>query len=139
MTINENIISEIVARVLSEIIDEEHAVLINRRKWEWLNYEEGERVLECNPKSIIICSDDCSIRLSATKRYDHPDNMNPANGWYNNYWKFLGWEVNAITYRNGKWEVFDSSFPRKFKSKSEVLNFIKRTRSFNLAKKELKI
>lgn len=130
-----NIIYETVKRYLSE----DKQILIQRKKWEYLDYENGQRVLESTPKSIVICSDDCNIRLSAYIRYEHPDSMNPTNGWYNKFWKYLGWEVNAITYRNGHWEVFDQSFPRTMKSKEDVFNFIKRTRSFNLAKKELNL
>lgn len=139
MTLTEQDICNLVLESVRKILSEEKQILINRKKWEYLDYENGQRVLECTPKSIIVCSDDCGIRLSALKRYDHPDGMNPTNGWYNKYWKFLGWEVNAITYRNGSWEKFDNSFPRTMKSKEEVLNFIKRTRSFNLAKKELNL
>ena len=139
MTLTEKDICNLVLESVKRILSEGKQIQINRRKWEYLNYENGERVLECTPKSILICSDDCSIRLIANKRYERPDGMNAANGWYNSYWKYLGWEVNAIAYRNGAWVVFDKSFPRTMKSKEEVLNFIKRTRSFNLAKKELRL
>lgn len=139
MVISENKLSQLIYNSIKSILSEEKSILINRKKWEYLDYENGERVLESTPKSIVICSDDCSIRLSAYKRYERPDNMNPANGWYNKYWNYLGWEVNVVTYRNGHWEIFDNSFPRKFKNKQEVLSFIQRTKSFNLAKKELNL
>ena len=139
MVISENDLSKLIYNSLKSILNEEKSVLIQRKKWEYLDYENGQRVLESTPKSIVICSDDCNIRLSAYIRYEHPDSMNPTNGWYNKFWKYLGWEVNAITYRNGHWEVFDQSFPRTMKSKEDVFNFIRRTRSFNLAKKELNL
>lgn len=139
MVISENDLSKLIYNSLKSILNEEKSVLIQRKKWEYLDYENGQRVLESTPKSIVICSDDCNIRLSAYIRYEHPDSMNPTNGWYNKFWKYLGWEVNAITYRNGHWEVFDQSFPRTMKNKEDVFNFIKRTRSFNLAKKELNL
>lgn len=139
MVISENKLSQLIYNSIKSILSEEKSILINRKKWEYLDYENGERVLESTPKSIVICSNDCSIRLSAYKRYEHPDNMNPANGWYNKYWNYLGWEVNAVIYRNGHWETFDNSFPIKFKNKQEVLSFIQRTKSFNLAKKELNL
>jgi len=139
MVISEENLSKLIYNSIKSILSEEKSILIQRKKWEYLDYENGQRVLESTPKSIVICSDDCNIRLSAYKRYERPDGMNPTNGWYNSFWKFLGWEVNAITYRNGKWKVFDNSFPRTMKSKEDVLNFIKRTRSFNLAKKELNL
>ena len=139
MIISENNLSKLIYNSLKTILKEGKLNLIHRKRWENLDYKNGERVLENTSRSIVICSDDCNIRLSAYQRYEHPDNMNPANGFYQKYWKFIGWEVNAITYRNGKWEKFDNSFPRTMKSKKDVLNFIKRTKSFNLAKKELKI
>ena len=139
MVISENKLSQLIYNSIKSILSEEKSILINRKKWEYLDYENGERVLESTPKSIVICSNDCSIRLSAYKRYEHPDNMNPANGCYNKYWNYLGWEVNAVIYRNGHWETFDNSFPIKFKNKQEVLSFIQRTKSFNLAKKELNL
>lgn len=139
MVISEENLSKLIYNSIKSILSEEKSILIQRKKWEYLDYENGQRVLESTPKSIVICSDDCNIRLSAYIRYEHPDSMNPTNGWYNKFWKYLGWEVNAITYRNGHWEVFDKSFPRTMKSKVDVLNFIKRTRSFNLAKKELNL
>lgn len=139
MILSEKKLKNIIYESVKKYLSEDKQILIQRKKWEYLDYENGQRVLESTPKSIVICSDNCNIRLSAYIRYEHPDSMNPTNGWYNKFWKYLGWEVNAITYRNGKWEKFDNSFPRKFKSKSDVLNFIKRTKSFNLAKKELKI
>ena len=128
---------ETIQKLTEEILCENKSVSIKRGRWENLDYENGERVLEKTPQSIVICSDDCMIRLSAYKRYDHPNTVNPLNGWAQNYWKFLGWEVNAITYRNEKWEIFDKSFPRRYKSKNDVLAFIKRTKAFELAKKEL--
>ena len=139
MVISEENLSKLIYNSIKSILSEEKSILIQRKKWEYLDYKNGQRVLESTPKSIVICSDDCNIRLSAYIRYEHPDSMNPTNGWYNKFWKYLGWEVNAITYRNGHWEVFDKSFPRTMKSKVDVLNFIKRTRSFNLAKKELNL
>ena len=139
MVISEENLSKLIYNSIKSILSEEKSILIQRKKWEYLDYENGQRVLDSTPKSIVICSDDCNIRLSAYIRYEHPDSMNPTNGWYNKFWKYLGWEVNAITYRNGHWEVFDKSFPRTMKSKVDVLNFIKRTRSFNLAKKELNL
>ena len=139
MVISEENLSKLIYNSIKSILSEEKSILIQRKKWEYLDYENGQRVLESTPKSIVICSDDCNIRLSAYIRYEHPDSMNPTNGWYNKFWKYLGWEVNAITYRNGHWEVFDQSFPRTMKSKEDVFNFIKRTRSFNLAKKELNL
>lgn len=139
MVISEENLSKLIYNSIKSILSEEKSILIQRKKWEYLDYENGQRVLESTPKSIVICSDDCNIRLSAYIRYERPDGMNPTNGWYNKFWKYLGWEVNAITYRNGKWEVFDKSFPRTMKSKEDVLNFIKKTRSFNLAKKELNL
>lgn len=139
MVISEENLSKLIYNSIKSILSEEKSILIQRKKWEYLDYENGQRVLESTPKSIVICSDDCNIRLSAYIRYEHPDSMNPTNGWYNKFWKYLGWEVNAIIYRNGHWEVFDQSFPRTMKSKVDVLNFIKRTRSFNLAKKELNL
>ena len=139
MVISETNLSKLIYNSIESILNEGKSVLIQRKKWEYLDYENGQRVLESTPKSIVICSDDCNIRLSAYIRYEHPDSMNPTNGWYNKFWKYLGWEVNAITYRNGHWEVFDQSFPRTMKSKEDVFNFIRRTRSFNLAKKELNL
>ena len=139
MVISEENLSKLIYNSIKSILSEEKSILIQRKKWEYLDYENGQRVLESTPKSIVICSDDCNIRLSAYIRYEHPDSMNPTNGWYNKFWKYLGWEVNALTYRNGHWEVFDQSFPRTMKSKEDVFNFIKRTRSFNLAKKELNL
>lgn len=139
MVISETNLSKLIYNSIKSILNEGKSVLIQRKKWEYLDYENGQRVLESTPKSIVICSDDCNIRLSAYIRYEHPDSMNPTNGWYNKFWKYLGWEVNAITYRNGHWEVFDQSFPRTMKSKEDVFNFIRRTRSFNLAKKELNL
>ena len=139
MVISETNLSKLIYNSIKSILNEGKSVIIQRKKWEYLDYENGQRVLESTPKSIVICSDDCNIRLSAYIRYEHPDSMNPTNGWYNKFWKYLGWEVNAITYRNGHWEVFDQSFPRTMKSKEDVFNFIRRTRSFNLAKKELNI
>lgn len=139
MILSEKKLKNIIYESVKKYLSEDKQILIQRKKWEYLDYENGQRVLESTPKSIVICSDNCNIRLSAYIRYEHPDSMNPTNGWYNKFWKYLGWEVNAITYRNGKWEKFDNSFPRTMKSKEDVLNFIKRTKSFNLAKKELKI
>jgi len=139
MVISETNLSKLIYNSIKSILNEGKSVIIQRKKWEYLDYENGQRVLESTPKSIVICSDDCNIRLSAYIRYEHPDSMNPTNGWYNKFWKYLGWEVNAITYRNGHWEVFDQSFPRTMKSKEDVFNFIRRTRSFNLAKKELNL
>lgn len=139
MILSEKNLKNIIYESVKKYLSEDKQILIQRKKWEYLDYENGQRVLESTPKSIVICSDNCNIRLSAYIRYEHPDSMNPTNGWYNKFWKYLGWEVNAITYRNGKWEKFDNSFPRTMKSKEDVLNFIKRTKSFNLAKKELKI
>ena len=139
MVISETNLSKLIYNSIKSILKEGKSVIIQRKKWEYLDYENGQRVLESTPKSIVICSDDCNIRLSAYIRYEHPDSMNPTNGWYNKFWKYLGWEVNAITYRNGHWEVFDQSFPRTMKSKEDVFNFIRRTRSFNLAKKELNL
>ncbi len=139
MILSEKKLKNIIYESVKKYLSEDKQILIRRKKWEYLDYENGQRVLESTPKSIVICSDNCNIRLSAYIRYEHPDSMNPTNGWYNKFWKYLGWEVNAITYRNGHWEVFDKSFPRTMKSKEDVLNFIKRTKSFNLAKKELKI
>jgi len=139
MILSEENLKNIIYESVKKYLSEDKQILIQRKNWNYLNYENGERVLECTPKSIIICSDDCNIRLSAYIRYEHPDSMNPTNGWYNKFWKYLGWEVNAITYRNGHWEVFDQSFPRTMKSKEDVFNFIRRTRSFNLAKKELNL
>lgn len=130
---------EIIRKSVGTFLQENKEVSIKKWNWNSLDYESGERVLECTPNSVIICSDDCTIRLSAIKRYNHPENMNQLNGFYQKYWKFLGWEVNAITYRNGAWEKFNDSFPRMLKSKKEVFEFIKRTKSFNLAKKELNI
>ena len=139
MVISEENLSKLIYNSIKSTLNEEKSILIQRKKWEYLDYENGQRVLESTPKSIVICSDDCNIRLSAYIRYEHPYSMNPTNGWYNKFWKYLGWEVNAIIYRNGHWEVFDQSFPRTMKSKVDVLNFIKRTRSFNLTKKELNL
>jgi len=139
MILSEENLKNIIYESVKKYLSEDKQILIQRKKWEYLDYENGQRVLESTPKSIVICSDNCNIRLSAYIRYEHPDSMNPTNGWYNKFWKYLGWEVNAITYRNGHWEVFDQSFPRTMKSKEDVFNFIRRTRSFNLAKKELNL
>lgn len=139
MLISKEKLFEIISDSIKSILVEEKSVFIDRKNWKSLDYYNGERVLECTPKSIIACSDNLQIRIFATKRYERPDEYNPANGYFNKYWKFFGWQLNALAYRNGTWEIFDNTFPRMFKSKSGVLEFIRRTKSFSLAKKELNL
>ena len=89
MVISETNLSKLIYNSIKSILNEGKSVIIQRKKWEYLDYENGQRVLESTPKSIVICSDDCNIRLSAYIRYEHPDSMNPTNGWYNKFWKYL--------------------------------------------------
>lgn len=137
MQLSEERIKKIISEAIKSVLNEGKAVFIQRRNWDYLDYNNGQRVLECTPKSIIMCSDDCMNRFIAYKRYEKPDTMNLSTGWYTKYWKFLGWEVKVIRYRNGHWELFDNSFPKILKSKEDVFSFIKRTNTFNLAKREL--
>lgn len=139
MQLSEGKIRKIILEEIDKTINEQKAVFIQRRNWNYLDYENGERVLECTPKSIIIASDDCYIRLSAIKRYEKPDEMGPSNGYYRKYWKYLGWEVSAITYRGGKWEKYDERFPFMLKNKESVMRYIQGSNAFELAKKEMKL
>ena len=136
-------ISEIVENsiksAINDILDEGKAVRIYHINWNHVDFYDGKRVLECTEKSIIIASDDCSIRLSARKRYEKPEEMEPSNGYYRKYWKYIGWEVSAFRYNHGKWEKYDERFPFMLKNKESVMRYIQGLNAFELAKKEMKL